>query len=614
MKYSIILFLLCLSINNYAQRSLITVPDAPIVAILDSAYNCNNIKKETNCELIYEHAIKTGKKMDIKYMDYLYYTYSFYLESKGLSDAALQIIDSILPIATNDTVIDAMMNTKATILYNQGNTEGAIKLFVRMAERCEKRGDFKILAYTYLNISGLLASQNNYTSSLDYLLKSHEVMESSKDSSLLINVRANIAAAYYDLTEYTNAVTWAELSINTPVINEKDESGKIMAYMILAQVFMHTDLDAAVIYIKKSIALGKKLNNDSKLSNSYLIYAEILEKMGKYKEAAFYIEKNIDMYRSNIFLPGLANSLLLAGKISIKNGDYKKASDYLLEANILNDSLKSEKNFRTINELNTKYETEVKERKIAESQLQIAEKNKQIRTWTIVASIIIISAFIFIFQLRRNQKNKLKIMQQENENELLKAKVKGEEIERGRVSRELHDGVASSLLVTRLQLEKNTEGSNIQAAIMLQSIHKEIRNIAHKLNPIDFTQKNWVQEVENYCANVAHENTQVHFFSNIDTLTLDPTKSLVLFRGIQELLQNAIKHAAATNISLQIVSDEASLHISIEDDGNGAQQSLLDNAESLQNLKIRMKDIGATLNVESSLNEGLMAIIDYKYG
>lgn len=596
----------------FAKNNLIPIPDVAIENILDSAYDCR-FKEGSDCAPIYLFAIKKGKELKVEYMDYLNFSYAFYLSSMGRFDTALKIIEETLPLSKNDIVIEGLINTQASIFYNQGHTEKAIKYFIQLAKLLEKRGEFHKLALTYTNIGIILGAQENYQRSLDFLLKADNLVKNTADSFLIITLRANIAAAYLDLKDYKAASHWARLSINTKSKIEWDESGKAIAYRVLAQSYKQTNTDSALFFINKSIETSKEFNDQLNLGTAFYEYALIMDIIGNYKSAQSYIDKSISIHREVSFLPGIVNSLLFGGKISIRNKQFEKAANYLLEANILNDSIKSEKNYKTISALTTKYETEKKERQIVEKQLEIERKNEQIHIWTIIASMILISGIVLIYQLKKNQKIKIKILQQENENELLKAQVKGEEIERGRVSRELHDGVASSLLVTRLQLEKNTTASNNNAIIMIKDLHKEIRNIAHKLNPIDFKEKNWIQELNNYCANIQSEKTQVHFLSNIKELILEPTKLLVLFRAIQEVLQNAIKHANARNISIQIVNDSDALNISIEDDGNGTHQSILDNADSLNNLRARLKEIDASLQIESKINEGLVAFIQYEY-
>ncbi|MBX9449760.1 MAG: hypothetical protein KL787_08610 [Taibaiella sp.] len=110
---------------------------------------------------------------------------------------------------------------------------------------------------------------------------------------------------------------------------------------------------------------------------------------------------------------------------------------YFQEYIAIGDSLRSKERYETLGALTTKYETEKKERQLAEQQLVIQRKNIAIRNWLITGSALILGIIIFGIQYRYNQSRKLKLITQENENAVLKAMMNGEERERNRISKGL---------------------------------------------------------------------------------------------------------------------------------------------------------------------------------
>lgn len=592
-------------------QPLMEIPSKEIKDIVNKGDDCL-AQKGDNCFEYYKQAIALGEKRDVDYVDYLHYILAYGYSLADNSDAVLDIIAEQYPEAKNGIVRAGFLNLKASIFYKQNMTDSAVHYFVQVAEILEKENELQKTALTYLNIGNILYTQHSINRSTEYLLKSNDILKEINDTMFLCLTAAHISENYAKLNDYEKTIQWANEAIAHPIKSDIDRKGHLLAYRALATLYLSSNVDSAAFLIKRVVEMAEQLGDDNELGSSYQQLAETLLKQGKKTEALIASEKAIAYNRKLNFGLGLTENLFVAGKVSKELGLYQKAADYFYEAKILSDSVKSEKSIQVINELNTKYETEKKERQLAQSELLIQQKNAQIRNWILLGILIIGGLLTYFYQFRRTQRSKLKLLEKEKENEILSARVLGEEIERGRISKELHDGVASSLLVTRLQMEKNTEEAQANAIQLIKNAHKEIRNIAHKLNPIDFSKNNWVEEIKTFCDNIYSEKTKVHFFSNVIDVNINATHQLILFRAVQELLQNAVKHAGAKNISVQIVEENGNINISIEDDGKGAQKSLINEAKSLGNLKERLRNINVELHIDSEPNAGTAAFISYK--
>ncbi len=610
-KNTLLIILLFFLTGQLSAQPLMEIHSKEIKDIVKKGDDCL-AQKGDNCFEYYKEAIALGKKKDVDYVDYLYYNLAYGYSLVGDSDAALDIIAEQHPKAKNGVVRAGFLNIKAGILYHQNMTDSAVHYFVQVAEILEKENELQKTALTYLNISNILYTQHSIERSTEYLLKSNDILKKINDTMYLCLTAARISENYADLNDYEKTIQWVNEAIAQPIKSNIDRQVHSIAYRALAKLYLSSNVDSAAFLMKRVVEMTEELGDDVELASSYQILAETLLKQGKKTEALIASEKALSYNRKLNFGLGLTENLFVAGKVSRELGLYQKAADYFYEAKILSDSVKSEKSIQVINELNTKYETEKKERQLAESELLIEQKNTQIRNWIVLGILIIGGLLAYFYQMRRNQKNKLKLLEREKENEILSARVLGEEIERGRISKELHDGVASALLVTRLQMEKNTEEAKTNAIQLIKNAHKEIRNIAHKLNPLDFSKNNWVEEVKTFCDNIYSEKTKVHFFSNVTDININSTHQLILFRAVQELLQNAVKHADAKNISVQIVEENGNINITIEDDGKGVQQSLINEAKSLSNLKERLRNINVELHIDSEPNAGTAVFISYK--
>lgn len=218
---------------------------------------------------------------------------------------------------------------------------------------------------------------------------------------------------------------------------------------------------------------------------------------------------------------------------------YLKKADEIFRDNIM------ENNQKVMKELLIKYETEKKNRLIAQNEGQIARQKLYISL--LAGSILLILAFLWAYY--RNVAQQQKISRLNKEREIDRARNEGEEQERRRLSEELHDGIASSLTALRLKLE-NT-GADRQVISMVRNTHQEVRKVARNVMPVNFAKSTLQDEIRNFCTSLDTES--ISFFSNTETAAILPDHALILYRGVQELIQNALKHAGAGKISVQLI-------------------------------------------------------------
>lgn len=202
---------------------------------------------------------------------------------------------------------------------------------------------------------------------------------------------------------------------------------------------------------------------------------------------------------------------------------------------------------------------------------------------------------------------------QKNYIDIQKAIVAGEEKERIRLANELHDGIAANIYAIKLQIEQTNHDKSLdQTLTLVKDTHTEIRKVAHNLIPIDFNQENLLQRIKNFASENQTAETEISFYSNITTLDIPNHHALILYRFIQECLQNALKHADATLISLHIIVNENNLLVKIQDDGKGIDINYIQsNNKGIYKFKDRLAHIGAIATVESDEN-GTEIMLKYK--
>jgi signal transduction histidine kinase len=178
---------------------------------------------------------------------------------------------------------------------------------------------------------------------------------------------------------------------------------------------------------------------------------------------------------------------------------------------------------------------------------------------------------------------------------LLAAKValETETKERRILARDLHDGLGGMLSLLRLKLE----GGSGDSLALLDAIHTELRRTAHHLMPEELLKNGLVSALHDFAVSVP--NAQ---FQTIGDIRLDKDRELVLYRCAYELVNNALKHANASKIDIQLMQDSKEVTLSVSDDGKG----MADGAEGmgLQNIRERIEPYNGRLDIVSADGQG----------
>ncbi|WP_136482318.1 7TM diverse intracellular signaling domain-containing protein [Cognatitamlana onchidii] len=223
---------------------------------------------------------------------------------------------------------------------------------------------------------------------------------------------------------------------------------------------------------------------------------------------------------------------------------------------------------------------------------------------------ILFLTFTIVFMVKdiydeRNLLSK-KIVIQEKKN--LTAFIKGEDQERRRISKELHDNIGSQL--SYLKRFVSDTFKNEQIAQTIDTICNDVRNLSHDISPSDLNIIGFENAVKDLASNISKQTSiQVDFNSYHCPETLNHDSSTQLYRVIQEAFSNILKHADANHIEIQLVGHDNALVINIEDNGKGFNPITKEAGIGLKNMNSRMEQIGGSLTIDSRINQGTSILI-----
>ncbi|WP_405411729.1 sensor histidine kinase [Maribacter sp. Asnod1-A12] len=358
------------------------------------------------------------------------------------------------------------------------------------------------------------------------------------------------------------------------------------------------------------------------------------------KLALIFSEKNT-LLESNKFRTIAEQSINLADTLrakyylhlfdaQIKNstGDFQGAYANLMSAYRLEFELDFRRNSLEVNRLQVELNTAEKEKQILEEK----QKAQITRNWLIAATIALIFGAGIAILVQKNTTKKRKLAEQETllkqervdnllkEQELVSidAMIEGQEKERQHVANELHDDLGSLMATIKLHFGnvkgKDKDPALKQAQSLLEEAYQKVRGIAHSKNSGVMSSQGLLPAVKKMAQVISETNAlevSVEDFGMGERM--ENSLELSLFRTIQEIVANAIKHAEATKLSIQISQYEDNLNIIIEDNGKGFDRSKIDKSKTgmgLTNIEKRIEHLEGNFTIDSVLGKGTSILID----
>jgi two-component system NarL family sensor kinase len=449
----------------------------------------------------------------------------------------------------------------------------------------------------------------------------------------------NLGTAYYELRKLVQAKTYHEqaLAQARKIGNADAESVALTNLGILASE--RQEYATALSFLQQALALDQAAGNEYGQIESLINIGQtsMLAKQPAAAERA--LQQAARLGERLHVLPNLV--LVYSGLADLysQTGQPQKAVSYYQKLQPIQDSLYNEETTQQVAELQTKYETEKKEAQnrllnkqkqlqaaqLSAQQQVIGRRNTQLLAGGIVAALLLGLAYLLYNRRRLQQKVELEQERQRLERLRASAVLEAEEAERRRIGSDLHDGVGQLLTAAKMNLHALGEELNIQTQgqqVMLQNAldvvdesFREVRSISHNLMPNALIKRGLAQAVRDFLSKIAPDGrlkVQLEVVGLDQGGRLDPTVENVLFRVIQELVQNIVKHAQASQITLQIIRSAEDLTIMVEDNGVGFDPAALGEEAGigLKNIESRMAYLGGRADFDTAPGRGTTVTLE----
>lgn len=498
----------------------------------------------------------------------------------------------------------------------------------------------KPLGNCYLGLGLLYKKTNHFEKSRVYALKALAIFEKRGNRRLLIKTYNQLGILHYEVRDYERALQYYYQNLRL-----RDELGSTQniqgVYNNLGLVYLDLQkLDSAQYFIKKSIELSIKKNDSQTLTQAYNDQGLILVQQKKYKEAVDYFTKALQLANKTENRSSRKKSLEYLSNAYAKMEQYDNAFKYFDDYKDARDSL--ETNFRKAMDYKDNYEKEKHQRELLEKDQKI--KNAELARLKeysfrqtlanyffgvgLLLSLIIVFAIIKNYQERRKVRQKQqRIDKLLNDQEFLALSkmLEGQEKERERVAQDLHDRLGGMLSVLQYQFTTlnnvidwgKPEDKEVysKALTLLDETCDSVRKVSHNIASKALKEFGLIPALNDLKVQIEATKHLTVEITDVGFAQRLPAKyEAQVYRIVQELLGNVLKHANAQEVGVQLYwkHEEANLHISVEDDGRGfdVAQAQAKRGIGLAGLKSRVKSLVGTYSIDSSLGKGTTVMID----
>ena len=522
-------------------------------------------------------------------------------------------------------------------LYSIDNDDRAIKNYLNAIDIYKKLGDSIRFYEVKADLGRLYGEQEYYEEAISYLDDVLRFQKSMKDTMAIGRVLNQIGDIYLAKGDVDNAVKFLKESRAMNVVVQ-DTFLNLINRITLATItesgegieeFSDSTLHA---FSERDTLLDTGFKSSAML-NAGLYYMQ----QKKYPMAQYYFNKSREAASGNPHR--LRNAFKHLAELHKETGDYQESLYYLERYTALNDSLLNARRIKIINHLLISQKYREKEAEVMDLQkdkliASMSNRAQRIITFSLLfgSVIILFGAYLTIrlYQQRLNtnqiiSKQKEELIQSritELENSLkietMHSMLQGQEAERERIAKDLHDSLGGLLSTVKLHFDSvQSVSGDIEHSEQFQKAHrlldeacKEVRNISNNMQPGALLKLGIISAIKDLVNRVQSDGgPEIEFQYFGDPLVPDQTIMLNIYRIIQELLINSIKHANANEILIQMIQKDDELIVMVEDDGTGYDVDAVEKGMGTGNIASRVKYIKGELSIDSEIGKGTTTMI-----
>ena len=576
------------------------------------------------------------------------------------ANAAIKLLK---PLNDSVRIVNAELYT-SNYYYNTGKPDTALSIAQKNINWLQRKPSQLSLLAQYYSFSGLCyMKMDRQKEALGRFYLALQKAEAGNDDLTRGKAYVNIGWAMMELNQFEQAIAKFHTAIY--FLNEKKlpERYLITIYNNLGSCYGSLNkTDSAYMYAQMGVAIAHKFGNITGEANGLFILGTAQQKKGQYNDALqtflkaqplrkkindpFYTVSDLAEMSSLYAKLGRTKEGISTGEEALKIAEkenisaklpmiysslaenYEAANDFQKSAflyrkmNRLKDSLYADANPKALAEMQTKYETEKSDRLIEQQHNRIVLQNY---LFIGIAGLVILASLLLFSVYKRNklrQETLMKTQLMKQQEAAVKAVMEAEENERQRIAKDLHDGIGQMMSAAKMNLSaieseinfSNPEQKKSFSKIinLLDESCKEVRTVSHIMMPNALLKNNLGIAIHDFADKISSKNLKVHVSTEGLDERIDSNIETVLYRVIQECVNNVIKHSDATTLDISLIRDKDGISGTIEDNGKGFDMTDNDQSDGigLKNIFSRIEYLKGTVDFDSAPGRGTVVALN----
>ncbi len=563
----------------------------------------------------------------------------------------------------------------AETCFNKEDMASAMKYFRKADSIFARQKDGIGVVISKSNIANVYQVQGKYDLAIRNLLDAAKNVDTSQYRYIKVSIFNNISELYKTIGDRKKAEEMARTAMKLAMEGKRDNpDGLMVSYVHLTTLLIESGrYGEAEKYIQKGIRISESTDLESYKFEFVKQYAALNMAKGKTDEAKAFVMQALDLgkkhnkntYEMYPVEANLAKIYLLEGQsvkaiallkellrkaVEIdcrdditeiykelaeayeKTGDFRKALESHKLHVVYKDSILGREKQKYFKDAQVKYETAIKEKQLAQNKIELLKKSaesKRKSTTIIMLAALVFFLIVLSYLIYRQQK--LKAGQREKEFQLKDAIAQIEtqnklQQQRLSISRDLHDNIGAQLTFIISSVDNVKYGFNLQNTKLNDKLDHisdftkatilELRDTIWAMNHAEISFEELRSRIFNFLEKAKTAKGSIDYTFNLDeSIKEDKLSSLQginIYRTIQEAVNNAIKYSEAAKIVIEAKAEGKDIVIEIRDNGSGFDTNSNDSGNGLNNMKKRMKEIGAAFEIKSAKGEGTTVILTFQ--
>ncbi|CAN5746684.1 ATP-binding protein [soil metagenome] len=568
-------------------------------------------------KLISKTGYQKGKMMAV-YAKGMIYDYEAKFDSSIASfERSIQIAKEI-----NEITWEAEGYISIGLEYiHQSKFDKAIEYYNKAETLADQINNPSLLAKAYRKKANLAMQSQQNPQGIEYIKKAIAVYEQLKDSAALGESFGSLGWAYKVEKKYDSTIFYLNKAI--VVFKAKRYITFVpVAYTEIGKAFYEqAKYKEAITNYKEAAAIYDTVNYEPHQDALYIDFGDAYLKLGQYGDAESNYQKGWEMALKAKDLETQSDALygLYNTKKALK--DYAGGMRYFEQYDSVRNVLLENEQLAIVAEVQEKYESAKKEKQIQEQQFEIKQRNY----WIIgIGGLLLLGGLLGYSNYRRSQLKQQAQLQTEimkQQDLATKAVIEAEERERKRIAGELHDGVGQMMSAAKMNLSaiksnlaftSNDQENNFDKVVsLIDESCQEVRTVSHNMMPNALLKAGLAAAVREFIDKIDEHVIKINLYTEGLNQRIDGNAETVLYRVVQECVNNVIKHASANILDISLIKDIDGISATIEDNGKGFDT--LDTAKfegiGLKNIKSRIDFLKGSIEWNSAPGSGTLVAI-----